>query len=117
MPDVTGHKALPGHDSGIPGRAFGPKRPGLTALGGTADGEISQVEMVLRRAGGPGIGVSVNGGHVPGKKKARLAAHGRAWWWNLAISRRLAMPGITAALLGVAACSSAGPSGAAGKRA
>jgi len=93
MPDVTGHKALPGHDSGIPGRAFGPKRPGLTALGGTADGAISQVEMVLRRAGGPGIGVSVNGGHV------------------------LAMPGITAALLGVAACSSAGPSGPAGKRA
>jgi hypothetical protein len=24
------------------------------------------------------MGVSVNGGHVPGKKKARLAAHGRA---------------------------------------
>src|SRR6185312_7378214 len=55
------------------------------------------------------MGVRVNGGHVPGKK-ARLSAHARAWRWNPAISRRLAAAGITAALLGVAACS-AGPSG------
>jgi len=55
------------------------------------------------------MGVRVNGGHVPGKK-ARLSAHARAWRWNPAISRRLAAAGITAALLGVAACS-ADPSG------
>jgi putative serine protease PepD len=56
------------------------------------------------------MGVRVNSGHVPGKK-ARLSVHACAWRWNPATSRRLAAAGITAALLGVAACSSAGPSG------
>src|SRR5487761_687977 len=56
------------------------------------------------------MGVSVNDGHVPGKK-ARLSAHACAWPWNPAVSRRLAAAGITAAPLGVAARSSAGPSG------
>jgi S1-C subfamily serine protease len=56
------------------------------------------------------MGVSVNGGHVPGKKMARPSAHACAWPWNPAASRRLAAAGVTAAILGVAACSSA-PSG------
>jgi S1-C subfamily serine protease len=56
------------------------------------------------------MGVRVNDGHVPGKKKARLSADARAWRWNPAVSRRLAAAGITAALLGIAACSSAGAS-------
>ena len=47
---------------------------------------------------------------MPGKKKARLAADARARRWNPAVSRRLAAAGITAALLGVAACSSGGAS-------
>ncbi len=54
------------------------------------------------------MGVRVNGGRVPGKKKARLAADARAWRWNPAVSGRLAAAGITAALLGIAACSSSG---------
>jgi putative serine protease PepD len=57
------------------------------------------------------MGVSVNGGHVPGKKMARLSGPPCAWPWNPAASRRLAAAGVTAAILGVAACSSAGPSG------
>jgi putative serine protease PepD len=54
------------------------------------------------------MGVRVNGGHVPGEKKARLSADARAWRRNPATGRRLAAAGVTAALLGVAACSSAG---------
>lgn len=57
------------------------------------------------------MGVSVNGGRVPGRKKVRLSAHACAWLRGPAASRRLAAAGITAAFLGVAACSGAGSSG------
>jgi putative serine protease PepD len=56
------------------------------------------------------MGVRVNGGHGPGEKKARRSADARAWRWNPAVSRRLAAAGITAAVAGIAACSSAGTS-------
>jgi putative serine protease PepD len=56
------------------------------------------------------MGVRVNGGHVPGKK-ARLSADARALRRNLAVSRRLAVAGVTAAIASAAACSGAGPSG------
>ena len=57
------------------------------------------------------MGVSVNGGHVPGKKMARASGHACGWPWNPVASRRLATAGVTAAILGVAACSSAASSG------
>ena len=57
------------------------------------------------------MGVGVNSGHVPGGKKDRLSAHAGTWLWSPAAGRRLAAAGITAALLGLAACSSAGHSG------
>ena len=56
------------------------------------------------------MGVIVNGGHVPGRKKDRLSGSACAWPWSPAVGRRLAAAGITAAVLGAAACSSAGPS-------
>jgi hypothetical protein len=56
------------------------------------------------------MGVSVNGGHVPGMKMARPPGHARAWPLSPAASRRLAAAGVTAALIGVTACSSTGPS-------
>jgi len=56
------------------------------------------------------MGVRVNGGQVPGREKVGLSADARAWRRNPVVSRRLAAAGITTALLGIAACSSAGGS-------
>ena len=57
------------------------------------------------------MGVSVNGSHVPCRKKGRLAARARVWPGSTAAGRRLAAAGAVAAVLGVAACSGGGPSG------
>ena len=57
------------------------------------------------------MGISVNRRPTRCQEKGRLAARARAWSWYSAASRRLAGAGTVAAVLGVAACSSAGPSG------
>jgi putative serine protease PepD len=56
------------------------------------------------------MGDSVNGSHVPCQKKVRRSARACAGWRNAAVGR-LAVAGIATAVLGVAACSSAGSSG------
>jgi hypothetical protein len=56
------------------------------------------------------MGVSVNDGHGPGRKD-RLSANAWTWPRSSAAARRLAAAGITAAVLGAAACDSAVPSG------
>ncbi len=56
------------------------------------------------------MGVSMNDGHVPGRK-GRLSANAWTWPWSPPVIRRLAAAGVAAAVLGAAACSSAGSSG------
>jgi S1-C subfamily serine protease len=55
------------------------------------------------------MNIRVGGSCVPDRKKKRPLAHARPW--SRRAARRLGATGITAAVLGVAACGSTGPSG------